>query len=77
MYNMGFFIHHQFSFITKSDDVVGVAHSSSDDSLESEDDEKDECSPCSSESSTGLEEVFFLGSAGVAGEDLGWSIWTN
>ena len=38
-----------------TDDVVGVAHSSSDELSESEDDDEDESSsPCSSESSTGV-----------------------
>ncbi len=40
-----------FSLITILDDVVGVAHSSSDESLEPEDDDEDESSsPCSAES---------------------------
>ena len=56
---------------------MGIAHSSSDELLESEDDDEDESSsPCSSESSTGVG-IFFLVPVGVAGEDLGWSIWTN
>lgn len=61
-----------FSFITTVDDVVGVAHSSSDELLESEDDEEDESSsPFSSESSTGLGVTPFFVSAEVAGEVLG------
>ena len=60
------------------DDAVGVAHSSSDELLESEDDDEDESSsPYSSECSSGVGVTFFLVPAGVAGEDLGWSICTS
>ena len=66
MYNMRCSTHHHIM-----DDVVGVAHSSSDALLESEDDDEDESSsPCSSESSTGVGVTFFWVPAGVAGEDL-------
>ena len=53
------------------DDVAGVAHSSSEEQLESEEDEEDESSsPCSLESSTIVVEVSFCVIAGVAGKDL-------
>ena len=64
-------------FITMTDDVVGVAHSSSDGLLESEDDDDDDddedesSSPCSSESSTGVGATPVLASVEEAEEVLG------
>ena len=61
-----------FSFITMMGDVVGVAHSSSDELLESEDDDEDESSsPCSSESSTGVGATPVLASVEEAEDVLG------
>ena len=53
MYNM------RISFIAIMDDAVGVAHSSSDELLDSEDESDESSSPCSSGSSIGVGVVFF------------------